>query len=442
MKDVLIYGLKRSGTALVKYLQNTMNLYVYDDNKEAIREFQNEYSKNYKFVVVENISDCKVKFNLAIISPAIPLDNPNILLLKQRKIKVYNELDYASKYFKSKIVAITGTNGKSTVATLIYKIFREKSANCVLAGNIGSPLMEYVNVCDKNTLISLETSSFQLEDLKFLSPKISVFLNIQPDHLLRHKNFENYFGAKKNIFKYQGKKDYAIINYDDENLRKIPIKSKVYYFSLKHKVVGAYLYKNGLYFSDGKMSEKLLEVKDLKIIGNHNVANALASICAGKLLGIENNYIINAIKFFTGLEHRYEVVAVKKDVTYINDSKATNVAAACNAIENSKQNLHILLGGSDKGENYDMLFSSTSSEKIKCAYIYGATKKAIIESARSYNVKYIRCKNMKDALLHATENAVIGETVLLSPACASFDEFENYEQRGEVFKQLVREFDE
>lgn len=436
MKKVLVYGLKKSGEAVVEFLHGKYELIVYDDSEKNIEEFEKRNSKKFSFEILKSINQLK-DIDFAVISPAIPLQNKLVEYLVKNNIKVENELDFAAKFVLGNIIAVTGTNGKSTVVSLIYEILKKEFSSCFLAGNIGVPLTSIIAKTKEDSNVVVETSSFQLEKVFNLKPKIAVFLNIAPDHILRHGNFENYFNSKKNIFKKQERDDYAVLNYDDEKIKLIKTIAQTFYFSLKESVEGVFVKNNAIYFKKENIEEKICFLEELNLSVECFLQNYLAAICACKLMKVKNSSIVSGIKDFKSLEHRYENFLTKNNVSFINDSKATNVASTLAAINITNKRCHLLLGGSDKGENFDELFKMVKEREI-IPYIFGATKNEMIVSAKKHNVNFLEFSSFKFAVESAVLSARENEVVLLSPACASFDEFSCFEERGICFKEIVK----
>ena len=436
MSKVLVYGLKLSGESVVEFLNNKCDIIVYDENEKTLSDFCLYKSSMYSFKRLESLKDFE-NLDLVVKSPGISDQNKLVQYLKRKKIKIENELDFASKYIKGNIVSVSGTNGKSTVCSLIYDVLKKDGENSFIAGNIGRPLTSLINKCNANSNIVVESSSFQLDKIYHFHPKVSVLINVAPDHINWHGSYKNYIQAKKNIFKMQNENDFCVLNYDDELLVKLHPKANTYYFSMKYKVKGVYLSEGVVFFNDGQYVQKLFPINLLNIVGKHNLYNYLCSICVCKLLKVSNETIFTSLKDFKGLEHRYEFVSKKKGVVFINDSKATNVASAIVAIKGCDNGIRLLLGGSDKGENFDELFKIQEFNKVECCYIYGETASSLVKSAVKFGVRFMQCENMKTAFLSACHEAKKNEIVLLSPACASFDEFNNFEERGKYFKELV-----
>ena len=436
MKKVLVYGLKKSGEAVVGFLHAKYELIVYYDSEKNIKEFEKRNSKKFSFEILKNINQLK-DIDFAVISPAIPFQNKLVEYLIKNNIKVENELDFAAKFILGDVVAVTGTNGKSTVVSLIYEILKKEFLSCFLAGNIGVPLTSIIARTKEYSKVVVETSSFQLERVFNLKPKIAVFLNIAPDHILRHGSFDNYFNSKKNIFKNQDGDDYTVLNYDDEKIKLIKTTAQTFYFSLNECVEGVFVKNNKVYFKKENLEEEICVLDDLNLSVDCFLQNYLAAICVCKLLKVSNLSIVSAIKEFKSLEHRYENFLTKNNVSFINDSKATNVASTLAALNITKKRCHLLLGGSDKGENFDELFKMVKEREI-IPYIFGETKNEMIMSAKKHNVKFLEFSSFKVAVESAVLSARENEVVLLSPACASFDEFSCFEERGDCFKEIVK----
>lgn len=373
-------------------------------------------------------------------SPGISFDNLLFKKARERKVKIISEFELGTNNSKGDIIAVTGTNGKTTTVMLIKHLLQNQHKNVFLAGNIGTAV---TSVCDKtnaSSILILECSSFQLENIKSFSPHIATILNITPDHLNRHKTMKNYIKAKLNITKYQTKNDYLLLNYDDEILMKnIPkTKAKIFYFSTKKRVVGCYVKSGSIYFYDGTTENKLVSLKNVKLVGEHNISNILCAVLAIILETGKLNLLGN-LSTFQGVTHRIEYVATIDGVAYFNDSKATNIDSTLVAIKSFKQNINLILGGSDKGYNFDNLFAGLS-KNVKNIVAIGETSQKILSSAKKYGYTNISLeKTLNDAVKSLKNKAQSGDIILLSPACASFDQFNNYEERGNVFKKLVKE---
>lgn len=375
-----------------------------------------------------------------VVSPGISLETKIIKEAKKRKIKIIGELELGSLEFSADVIAVTGTNGKTTTASMIYYLLKDCDKKSYLGGNIGVPVTSFSSMVKEDEIVVLECSSFQLETVQKFKPKIAIILNVTEDHLNRHKTMKNYFYCKSKITKNQNKNDYLLINADSkflmENLPKT--KAKILYFSTRKKVNGCYLKNGCIYFSEGDIEEKLTSIKNIKIVGEHNLSNALASCLAVKLL-IKNNEFVKNISGFCGVAHRLEYVKTIKGIQFFNDSKATNIDSTIVACKSFKNKINLILGGSDKGYGFDELFANLP-KNIENIAIFGQTKQKIAFSAKKYNYKNYRLfSSLKESVYSLYLISKPGDVVLLSPACASFDCFSNYEERGNVFKKIVEE---
>ena len=431
-KKVLVYGLGSSGiSVLERLIELKAKIFLFDKDKEKAIQVANKYN------VSTFISLSEIK--LIIVSPGVRKDDKILLEAIRLNIPIISELEFGYRLNKkATYIAVTGTNGKTTTVNMIHSVMKAYNSNCMLLGNVGTPLS---SVKAKDALITLEVSSFQLEYIDKFKAKISVILNLAPDHLDRYNNLDDYYTYKKRIVK-NSTNDYLVLNYDDENLKDFkPSNCNIYYFSLITFVNhGAYLYNNKIYFVDGGSSEEIMDIKDLKIIGIHNIANAMATIVVSKLQGVPTNIIQHVLKNFKGLKHRFELVCEENGVIVINDSKATNVASTVSAYKNISSGSYVLLGGSSKGEKYDQLFQN-KNQKFHY-YLFGDTAEEMYETAKNYGVqnKCIIFDSLFEAVDLALHNAKNGEMVVLTPACASFDSFKNYEDRGEQFIEYVRAY--
>jgi UDP-N-acetylmuramoylalanine--D-glutamate ligase len=335
------------------------------------------------------------------------------------------------------IIAVTGTNGKTTTVSMLTQTLKENGLNAFACGNIGSPMIDFSY--QDNGVAVAEISSFQMETLSSIRPHIAVFLNITEDHLNRHYNMENYIFLKAKLLKNMTETEFAVFNYDDETVKVFAEKTKarVYWFSVKERVNGAYLEDGFLTFN----GEKILSSKELALGGIHNVQNALAVIVACKIFGVENAVIKKALIEFKGIKHRLEKIAEIDGVEYIDDSKGTNIDATLQAIKTVNKDTVLLLGGKNKGYEYKKLFGEIKNSKVRQAILYGENRYALLKGAREENFENITlCQDFYTAVSIARLLVKSGETVLLSPASASFDEFAGYEERGDKFVEIVRGF--
>ena len=437
----LILGLSKSGRAAAEYLLSRQaNTYIYDDITSARIE--------ETMVALETLGAKRVKredgikmaeyCDVLVLSPGIPIDHPISVAFKRMGKSIVGESELAARYMRCPIVAVTGTNGKTTTVTMLTQVLTQGGVSAKACGNIGIPMISCCEMAREEVAVA-EISSFQLETLNSLNPHIAVILNVAEDHLNRHYNMENYLFLKGKILKNLTESEYAILNYDDAKVRAFAEKTraKVLYFSVKEKVPGAYYENGNLYF--GK--EKIVGLDELAIGGVHNVQNALASIAAAKLLGVKSVDIAAALKEFKGVKHRIEKIDEIDGVTYINDSKGTNVDATLKAIATVKGEVIVLLGGKDKGYDYKKLFVDLVQSNVVCAVLYGENRFELMAGASAVGFnKIMLCDNFEFAIKMAAMRAVKGQTVLLSPASASFDEFTGYEERGDKFVEIIQEF--
>jgi UDP-N-acetylmuramoylalanine--D-glutamate ligase len=380
--------------------------------------------------------------DLIVVSPGVPLDTPELAQAKSFGRPVIGELELAARFLKGRILAITGSNGKTTTTALAGEILQDAGFPTLVAGNIGVPVVGLIEESTDSTWSVLEVSSFQLESTEQFHPAISVILNITPDHLDRHGTFENYALAKERIFAAQDANDCLVLNADNARAAEAATRSraKVYWFSIEHAVEqGAWLEQGFVVYrsAPGAAVEKVMPLGKIPLKGAHNFENVLAAVCACRLAGAPAKNIRRAIEAFKAVEHRLEYVATINGVDYYNDSKATNVDATAKAVAAFSAGIHLILGGKDKGSDYTLL-SQLLRERVRAVYTIGAAA-AKIESHLRGVVSIHSCETLANAVNAAAGAARPGEIVLLAPACSSFDQFENYEHRGRVFKELVGE---
>jgi UDP-N-acetylmuramoylalanine--D-glutamate ligase len=356
---------------------------------------------------------------------------------RERGIPVIGEVELAARFLKGRIVAITGSNGKTTTTTLAGEIIAAGGHKTLVGGNIGTPAVTFVDRATDDTWIVLEISSFQLETIETFHPHIAVVLNVTPDHLDRHRTFENYLAAKARIFENQTSSDFAVLNADNEPCVAMAssTRARVYCFSrLKEVDRGAFVRDEQIIWRDERGDRDILPIGEIQLKGAHNVENVLAGVCVGMLAGIEPAQIRRAIAAFAAVEHRLEFVATVRGVDYYNDSKATNVDATIKAVESFPGRIHLILGGKDKGSDYSVL-NHLLKERVTRVYTIGAAA-AKIES-QVQGAEMVSAGTLEAAVRRASEAAKPGDIVLLAPACASFDQFNSYEHRGRTFKDLV-----
>ncbi|OCL28163.1 UDP-N-acetylmuramoylalanine--D-glutamate ligase [Orenia metallireducens] len=450
LKDKLItvVGLgKRTGVETVKFLDKQgAKIIVTDTKKESqLKEEINALKGcEVNFDLGGHTLDLILKSDLIIISPGVPTDIPLLQEARKSGIKIISEVELAYHFCKAPIIAITGTNGKTTTTTLIGEIFKATGRKTVVGGNIGRALIQDVPKLEKEDVVIAEISSFQLEEIKDFRPDISLFLNITPDHLDRHGSFEVYIEAKRKLLMNQTKGDYIILNYDDPIVRDFADNSQgeVVFFSQQEELAdGVYLKDNQIVANLLEKEEEIIDIKEIGIKGPHNLENALGAIAASLLMGINKDILVNVLKDFSGVEHRIEEVATINGVRYINDSKGTNPVASTKAIETFDPPIVIIAGGKDKGSEFDD-FAKVIKEKVKGAVLLGETAGKIEASLNKVGYDSIyHVKSIQESVKVATEVACGEGIVLLSPACASWDMFNNYEERGREFKEAVKKVD-
>ena len=375
--------------------------------------------------------------DLIVVSPGVPVRIEPLESARAQGIPVWSEVELAWRFLRGKLIAITGSNGKTTTTSLVAHILRTSNIPTLVGGNIGTPLLSLVETSVDTMVTVAEISSFQLETIDGFRPEISVLLNLTPDHLDRHGNFEEYARAKLRMFENQLERDIALLNADDpEVTRRMPAKPKIFWFSRQKRVAtGAFLRDEQIIFRNEGSEVELARLADVQLRGQHNVENVLAACAAAYLAGAVPAAIAAGVKSFRGVEHRLEFVAEVLGVQYYNDSKATNVDAAVKAVEAFPGKLIVILGGRDKGSPYTPL-RDLLRERAKGVLLIGESAEKIAAELNDA-VPIAQAGTIQRAMQLAAEQAQAGDTVLLAPACSSFDQFENYEHRGRVFKQLV-----
>lgn len=437
-KTFLIVGISASGRSAAKLLLSKgASVCLYDDC--PIKDIEPLLSMG-----AIDVSGCDPgqlfyqDIYLVIKSPGVPRENPVIERALGKRIPVISEIELGWYNYRGTVLAVTGTNGKSTVTALINHILCSAGKKSYLCGNYGVPFTEYC-LMSPESFCCTEVSSFQLEDCYEFKPHISAILNIDKDHMNRHHTMEDYIMAKGRILKNQRRTEYSVLNFDSGLTRQYfeRANSNVYWFSGRQRVRGAYLDGSTLRFC----GERIIDARELKIIGHHNVINSLAAICFGRLLGISASDVSCALSTFAGIPHRLQYAGCAKGRVFYNDSKATNPASTLTAVRAMRDPTVLLLGGSDKGSDFVGFFRELSGYPcITACVLYGNTAERLCAEAEVAGFdRYVVAINMLDAAKKAYTLCSEGGTVLLSPACASFDEFNNYEERGERFMGFVRE---
>ena len=475
-KRVLVVGLGKSGMAAALFLRDQGARVTVSDSRSAVALAGEIPTLLDAGIMVEAGGHGLLTFrrqDLIVVSPGVPYDTPE---LKQVRAfgslgpPIIGELELASRFLQGKVVAITGSNGKTTTTSLLGKIFADAGGPTLVGGNIGTPVIELVaesvrlshnsgihagpsttlrSAQDDNSVEEgaevwsvLEVSSFQLETVEEFHPRIAVVLNITPDHLDRHGTFENYAAMKARITARQGPEDFLVLNGEDPPTQLVAAKTRarVFWFSVRRPIKqGAFVHGESVLFipREGQKAEPILPVAEISLKGAHNVENVLAAVCAARLAGIAAESIRGSVASFKAVEHRLEFVAAVRGVEFYNDSKATNVDATKKALEAFAGGVHLILGGKDKNSDYKEL-NDLLRERCKVVYTIGSAAEKI-ERQLAGVVKIVSAVTLDAAVRMAAQDAEAGDVVLLAPACSSFDQFENYEQRGRVFKDLVRQ---
>lgn len=442
-KNVLILGLAVSGVSTAKALDKLGSRITVTDMKS--KEELKEQLKGLKDIDINYIlgsNDVDLgNIDLIVKSPGIPVDVPIIKAALEKEIEVITDIELAYRITNNKFIAITGTNGKTTTTALTGELLKNTGVNCHVTGNIGVGILwEAVNSGEEDIFV-IEASSFQLESTKNFKPQVSVITNITPDHLNWHKTFDNYVEAKKKVFINQQKGEYTIMNYDDLLLREIgkDIESNLIFFSASNKLdKGVYVDDCQIIINDGLKTKRIMDCREIKIPGKHNLENALALVSIGWALDIDTEVIAKTLKEFEGVEHRIEYVDSISGISFYNDSKGTNPDASIKAIEALKAPIILIAGGMDKGTGFEDFIESFNN-KVKALILLGETKEKIKDTAISKGFSNIYIvDNIEGAVNKSFELAVPGDNILLSPACASWDMFKSYEERGKIFKQAVK----
>jgi len=441
-KSVLVVGLGKSGVASALFLKSRgARVTVSDSKPEA--ELRNDILPLLEQgITVETGGHGDRTFrgqDLIVVSPGVPFDAPQLEQARTLGEPVIGEIELAAQFLPGPIVAITGANGKTTTTTLAGEIIAAGKFPALVGGNIGTPAITFAEQARPETWIVLEVSSFQLETIASFRPRIAVILNITPDHLDRHKTFDNYVNAKARIFENQKADDFTVLNSDDATTAALAGRThaQVFWFSRKKEVDrGAYVHSGSIFFRDGNGQREIMKVSEIPLKGAHNLENVLAGVAIGALAGCKPAQIRDAVHNFKAVEHRLEFVAKVAGVDYYNDSKATNVDATIKALESFPSNIHLILGGKDKGSDYTVLHDLLR-QRVKRVYTIGAAA-AKIESQIAGAAEIEASQTLENAVRRASEVAQPGDVVLLAPACASFDQFQNYEHRGRVFKEVVQ----
>ncbi|SEC31083.1 UDP-N-acetylmuramoyl-L-alanine--D-glutamate ligase [Terriglobus roseus] len=442
-KRVLVVGLGKSGVSAALYLRRLGARVTVSDTRAGEALAKEIPALLDAGVMVETGGHGVLTFrrqDLIVVSPGVPLSTPEIQQVMAFGMPLIGEVELAFQGLLGKVIAITGSNGKTTTTSLVGHILAHAGLERKVGGNIGLPVVELVEGSTEKTWSVLEVSSFQLETIDTFRPHIAAVLNITPDHLDRHGSFENYAASKARITENQTSGDFLVLNAEDKSTQMVAAKTKaqIYWFSGVRRVKqGAFVHGDGVYFlaKEGGTPEPVMPVSEIPLPGAHNVENVLAAIAMARLAGVSAEVVREAVGSFTAVEHRLQFVRQVRGVAYYNDSKATNVDATAKALASFASGVRVILGGKDKGSDYTLLVPLLK-ERTVAVYTIGAAA-SIIASQIGEDVVLTPAGTLAEAVRLASLTAKAGETVLLAPACASFDQFTSYEHRGRVFVELV-----
>lgn len=444
-KKVLVVGTGISGIAAARLLAGQgAALTILEGNEKADQEEivkkLSAIKEDYRLIIGELPERIMGELDLAVLSPGVPVDLPFVEKLQEQGTAIWGEIELAYACAKGRLAAITGTNGKTTTTALTGAIMREYYDSVFVVGNIGLPYTEYALETTEESMTVAEVSSFQLETVHQFRPQVSAILNITPDHLNRHHTMECYIETKARIAGNQTKEQVCVLNYEDDHLRKVAetIPADVFWFSSKQPLErGIWLDGEDIFYRDGGETIKICSIHDMQLLGVHNYENVMAAAAIAIHAGVPLDCIRRAVAQFQAVEHRIEFVREVNGVKYYNDSKGTNPDAAIKAVEAMITPVVVIGGGYDKQSSYEEWIASFQ-DKVKCLVLLGATADQIERTAREAGfTNIIRVASLKEAVEAAAREAVAGEAVLLSPACASWDMFQSYEQRGDLFKEYV-----
>jgi UDP-N-acetylmuramoylalanine--D-glutamate ligase len=442
-KRVLVVGLGKSGLSAAMFLRGQGARVTVSDTRSAMALEKEIPALLEAGIMVESGGHGLLTFrrqDLIVISPGVAMDTPEVKQVIAFGLPVIGELELASRYLQGRVVAITGSNGKTTTTTLVGKIFADAGVSTLVGGNIGLPVIDLVAKSTPETVSVLEVSSFQLETVEEFHPWIAVILNITPDHLDRHGSFESYVAAKERIFARQDANDFLVLNGDDRvaQMCAARAKSQVFWFSRMKAVRRGAFVRDGVIVwveKEGGITEPVMPVAEIPLKGAHNVENVLSAVCAARLAKIPAESVRASVAAFSAVEHRLELVRKFNEIEFYNDSKATNVDAAMKAVASFPGGVHLILGGKDKDSDYATM-AELLKKRVKIVYTVGSAAEKIERQLHGV-VKMVSAQTIERAVAEAAKAAVPGDVVLLSPACSSFDQFENYEHRGRVFRQSV-----
>lgn len=443
-KRVLVVGMGKSGIAAAKFLRARGAIVTISDSRPATALAAQIEEMLAAGVAVETGGHGLLTFrrqDLIVVSPGVPANTLELQQVRAFGVEMIGEVELASRFLQGHVLAITGSNGKTTTTSLLGKILQHGGIPTQVGGNIGLPVVEMVEGSVADGWSVLEISSFQLETIETFAPKIAVVLNITPDHLDRHGTFESYAAAKTRITENQTSEDFLVLNAEDKPTQMVAAKTRaqIYWFSPRRPIKqGAFVHGESIVFliKEGGRAEPVMPVSEIPLVGAHNLENVLAAVCAARLAGVPSEKIREAVRTFKAVDHRLQFIAEIHGVQFYNDSKATNVDATAKALASFAGGVRLILGGKDKGSDYTEL-GALLKERVVSVYTIGSAAEKI-ETQLAGMVKIKSAGTLEAAVRMAAQDARAGEVVLLAPACASFDQFESYEHRGRTFVELVR----
>ncbi len=442
-KRVLVVGAGKSGISAARFLREQGAKVTISDSRSAQALAEEIPVLMDAGIMVEAGGHGLLTFrrqDLIVVSPGVPMDTPEVRQVMVLGMPVIGELELASRFLQGQVIAITGSNGKTTTTTLVGEILKRGGMDTLVGGNIGLPVIELIAESKPETWNVLEVSSFQLETVVEFRPRIAAVLNITPDHLDRHKTFASYAAAKARVTERQDAEDFLVLNGENKDAQMVAGKSRaqVFWFSGRRPIKqGAFVHGESVVFlpKEGGRAEPVMPVREITLKGAHNVENVLAAVAIARLAGVPSEAIRAAVREFKAVEHRLELVRIQNGVEFYNDSKATNVDAAMKAVASFPGGVHLILGGKDKDSDYGQM-AGLLKERVRVVYTIGSAAEKIGRELGGV-VKMVNAGTLEVAVAEAAKAASHGDVVLLAPACSSFDQFENYEHRGRVFRDLV-----
>ena len=442
-KRVLVVGAGRSGISAAHFLLRQGARVTVSDSRSATALASEIPALLDAGIMVETGGHGLLTFrrqDLIVISPGVPVDTPEVRQVRAMGVPVLGEVELASRFLEGQVIAITGSNGKTTTTTLVGEILKRAGVPTLVGGNIGLPVVDLIAASTPATWSVIEVSSFQLETVETFRPRIAAVLNITPDHLDRHGTFEVYAAAKTRITERQDVEDFLVLNAEDKPTQMVAAntRAQIFWFSPRRPVKqGAFVYGESVVFlaREGARAEPILPVSEIPLKGSHNVENVLAAVAIARLQGVSAEAIRSAVRDFKAVAHRLELVRTRNGVEFYNDSKATNVDAAMKAIAAFPRGVHLILGGKDKDSDYTAM-NALLRDRVAVVYTVGSAAEKI-ERQLAGVVKMEPAGTLEEAVARAAKAAVPGDVVLLAPACSSFDQFRNYEHRGEAFREVV-----